>query len=300
MQFDCVGFGLCASDYLCLLPEYPALDQKTELIAFAKNGGGPVPTAMVTLARLGARSAFIGKVGDDAEGRYIIDELQKEGVDTGGVRIDPESATPQAFIWIDNPSGKKTIALNRTGISAFKATELNERLICSGRILHLDGREVEPSLLAAECARKAGRTVVMDVGSLRPRIESLLSMVDYPVVSENFVLQYFGRIDHAQAAEKLLQFGCSAAVVTCGNRGCFGATKSGIIFQPAFDVNVVDTTGAGDVFHGAFIYGLLQKWELASTLRFASAVAALKCTQLGGRTGIPNLEGVESFLNTHN
>ena len=296
LMVDCVGFGICASDYLCLLPEYPELDQKTELVAFAKQGGGPVPTALVTLARLGIKTAYIGKIGDDDEGRFITQELQDAGVDTRGVVIDGKSSTPRAFIWIDKISGKKTIALNRTTISDFKPDELSRTVITKGTILHLDGREVQASLQAARWAREAGRTVVMDVGSMRPQIEDLLALVDYPVVSENFVQQYFGEINQADAAKALLKFGAKAAVVTCGKNGSYAANSEGVIHQPAFQVPVVDTTGAGDVFHGAFIFGLLQAWPIARILRFAGAVAALKCTQLGGRTGIPNLEGVESFL----
>jgi sulfofructose kinase len=295
-QFDVIGLGICAVDYLCLLPTYPELDEKTELVAFSKQGGGPVPTALVTLARLGANVSYIGKVGDDTEGQFIIKQLKQERVDTTFTIIDKSVQTPEAFIWVDQQTGKKCIALNRTGTVDVQPEEISRNDVVAAKILHLDGREVATSIQAAEWAREEGCLVVLDAGSMRPLMERLLNLVNYPVVSERFIQQFWNSIDPRQAVCKLLDFGVEAAVVTCGNKGCYAAANNEVLHQPAFQVNVVDTTGAGDVFHGAFIYGLIQDWELKRILKFASAVAAIKCTKLGGRAGIPSLEEVENFL----
>ncbi|MCI0515535.1 PfkB family carbohydrate kinase [candidate division KSB1 bacterium] len=296
IQVECVGQGICAVDFLCLLPYYPALDEKLVLQNFSKQGGGPVPTALVTLARLGVKTAFLGKVGADTEGAFIIDDLRQEGVDTAAMTVEPPMHTPCAFIWIDSHSGKRTVVLNRTQTSDLTLTTQHHQMISRSKILLIDGWEVDTALQSARWARQAGLKIVADFGSVRPRMPALLAAVDYPVVSEKFVSQFWGKLDAARATQNLMQTGAQVGVVTCGVHGCFGSDRTGTYFQSAFQVPVVDTTGAGDVFHGAFIYGLLQHWDLPQILRFASAVAALKCCSLGGRAGIPNLAATQKFL----
>lgn len=295
-QFDCVGFGICVLDYTCLLEKYPKLDEKVELSKFEKHGGGPVPTALATLARLGANTAFIGKVGTDTEGEYIRAELAADDVNVAYMVKDSKAVTPCAYIWIDKPTGKRSVVLNRHQMTDMTLNEIAPGAVTSGRILLIDGQEVETTIGIMQQAKSDGITVVADFGSLRARNEEMLRFVDYPVVSEKFIRQFFGEIDPVEAAEKLLQWGAEAAVVTCGPKGAFAATRYGNIHQPAFRVEVVDTNGAGDVFHGGFIFGLIQNWALPKILRFASAVSAIKCTALGSRPSIPDLKSVEAFL----
>jgi ribokinase len=295
LNFDCIGFGICALDYLCLIPKYPQLDEKTVLSDFSKQGGGPVPTALVTLSRLGARVAYFGKIGNDPEGEFVRQELTREGVSVDYLIRDENAQTPNAFIWIDRDSGKRTVVLNRTKISEISPTEIPLDAVAA-KVWLIDGWERSGTLRVATEARRRGQAVVADFGSLREKIDEMLPLVDFPVVSENFVKQYFGDVGPAEASQRLLRFGARAAVVTCGNQGCFGTNQIRTFFQPAFYVPVVDTTGAGDVFHGAFVFGILQEWPLPRILRFASAVAALKCTGFGGRTAIPTLGAVEKFL----
>ena len=299
-MFDCVGIGICAVDYLCLLSHYPELDEKLDITQFSFQGGGPVPTAMVTLSRLGAKTSYIGVIGDDNNGNFLLEQFAKEGVDTSAIIIDKNSSTNQAFIWIDNISGKKTIALNNNRIKKLLSTDLSKNLITSTRFLHVDGRETEPTLVAINCAKKSGAKVVLDAGSPRKNMKQILKLVDYPIVSENFCNIYLKTTNFDEGLEKLLKTGAKAAVITCGEKGCYGVeNNSEVIYQPAYNVEVVDTTGAGDVFHGAFIFGLIQNWGLAENLRFAAATAAIKCTQLGGQVGIPNLNSVRELLNIH-
>ncbi len=295
-MFDCVGIGICAVDHLCLLDEYPKLDAKIEAKAYSFQGGGPVPNALVTLARLGAKTAYIGVVGDDDNGKFALEEFEQEWVDISGVVVDKNCNTNQAFIWIDRKTGQKTVVLNNNHTAELMPNELSSRHITSTRYLHLDGRETEATLAAIELAKEAGVEIVLDAGSPREQMDDILHYVDYPIVSEYFCREYLRTKNYEKALEKLLKYGASLAVVTCGKRGAYAANSAEIIYQPAFSVDVVDTTGAGDVFHGAFIFGLLQNWTLDETLKFASACAAYKCTHLGGRNGIPNLEQVKKFL----
>ncbi len=300
MDFDCIGFGICAVDFLCLVPKYPGLDEKTEALEFSMQGGGPVATALTTLARLGRQTSFISRVGDDDNGKFLVNEFTRVGVNISGLIVDPEIPTQQAFIWIDASTGKRSIVLNSSRYRPIAAWELKLDHVRSARYLLIDGRDTEATFAMIHWAKAHGTKIVLDAGSQREGMEEILALVDYPVVSERFCHQYFRSNDYRWVVQQLLQRGATAAVVTCGSRGCFGGDESGNWYQPAFPVKVKDTTGAGDVFHGAFIFGLLEGWELKIILKFASAVAALKCTQLGGRSGIPDLQTVNHFLNQIN
>ncbi len=295
-HFDVIGLGIAPLDMLGILPSYPSLDEKTEFTEISIQGGGPVPTAMVTLARLGARVSFVGKIGQDLNGNLIKEELEREGVDTSHLIVDPKAKTPVAYIWIDGRNGKKAIALDRTGNSGLQPQELDREHITSCRFLHLDGRETETCLRAARWAREEGIKVVLDLGSLRSRLESILGLTDYLITSEGFAQTYTGLKDPKKAAQALFRPHYQVVVVTLGERGSVGFSPTGIVYQPSFKVKVVDTTGAGDVFHGAFIYSLLQGWDLTKALRFSNGAAALKCTKIGGREGIPTREEVEKFM----
>lgn len=294
--FDCVGIGVCAVDHVSLLEHYPGANEKTEALAYTVQGGGPVPTALATAARLGARCAYIGKVARDAEGDFVLAQLARFGVDTSMVVRSPRGFTPRAMIWVEQGSGQRTVVLNRPAGFGLRLREVKRGQIFRGRILHLDGRESKVALAAARWARCAGCTVVCDLGSLRDNTESLLRHVDYAVVSTTFVRQLFPECDLGLAAQRLLDYGPRAAVVTAGEQGCWCATDGRLLYQPAFPIAAVDTTGAGDVFHGAFVFGLSRGWELPRVLRWASAAAALKCTKLGGQAGIPTLAELKRLL----
>ncbi|MBC7186242.1 MAG: sugar kinase [Calditrichaeota bacterium] len=294
--FDCVGIGVCAVDHVSLLERYPGANEKTEALAYTVQGGGPVPTALATAARLGATCAYVGKVARDAEGDFVLAQLARFGVDTSMVVRAPRGFTPRAMIWVEQGSGQRTVVLNRPAGFGLRPKEVQRTQVLRGRILHLDGRESKVALAAARWARHAGRTVVCDLGSLRDNTELLLRHVDYAVVSTTFVRQLYGDCELALAAQRLLDYGPRAAVVTAGEQGCWCATDGRLLYQPAFPVAAVDTTGAGDVCHGAFIFGLSRGWELPRVLRWASAAAALKCTKLGGQAGIPTLAEVKKLL----
>ncbi|MFQ6003137.1 MAG: carbohydrate kinase family protein [Candidatus Zixiibacteriota bacterium] len=314
IEFDCLGFGMNVVDYLSILDPYPNLDEKVEVVESATQGGGPVPTAMVALARLGAKVAYVGKIGDDPEGRFVKAELEKEGVNTDYLIMDKESRTAKAFIWVDKNTGKRTVALDRTKSNHIKIRELRFIDSISTRFLHLDAREPEADIFLAKWAKKLGAKVSLDVGSLRSGEEhefcvlrSVFPFVNHLLVSKRFACGFTRLSDPFLACKELMKKGFEIVGVTIGEDGCIcgsprGFTKGGsggedrIFHTPGFPVKVVDTTGAGDVFHGAFIHGLLEKWDLKKTARFACATAAMKCRKLGGRAGIPNLAEVTDFM----
>jgi sulfofructose kinase len=160
----------------------------------------------------------------------------------------------------------------------------------------IDGRDTEATFALIQWAKAQGSQIVLDAGSPRQRMDELLKSVEYPIVSESFCHKFLKVNNYRTAIDRLLKYGSKAAVVTCGKNGCYGGDETGIYYIPAFPVTIVDTTGAGDVFHGAFIFGLLNNWKLEKTLTFASATAAIKCTKLGGRSGIPDLTAVNKFI----
>ena len=312
IEFDCIGFGMNAVDYLSVLDPYPGLDEKVEVTESSVQGGGPVPTAMATLARLGSKVAYIGKIGDDADGRFVKAELEKEGVNTDYLMTDKASKTSRASIWVDKESGKRTVALDKTRSNHIEVSELKFMNSISTRFLHIDAREPEVDIFLAKWAKKLGAKVSLDVGSLRAGAESVLPFADHLIVSKRFACGFTNLSDPFSACGELMRKEFETVVVTIGEEGCIcgsprgfttrssaGESKTsrggGIFHSPGFPVKVVDTTGAGDVFHGAFIYGLLQEWDLKKTAQFACAAAALKCRELGGRAGIPDLAEVMSF-----
>jgi len=295
-KFICAGLGLCAMDYSFLVKAYPAPDDKIDAVSFSKQGGGPVATALCTLGKFGVSSVFIGKCGDDSDGRDLKYELERFGVCTDSLILDKSSSSAKAFIIVDQKTGKRTVILNRNDTSPLSPDELDINLIESSKYLLLDGRESEASVAAAKIARNSEVEVILDAGSPRKEIDKLLPLVDHLVASHRFSFDYLNEIDPARAALKLTQLGFRNVVITSGADGCVGANSEGEVFrQGIFSVDVVDTTGAGDVFHGAFIYGLHKNWELREILKFSSAAAALKCKGLGGRA-IPELSEVENLI----
>lgn len=295
--FAVVGLGQCSLDLLGMIEQFPEADQKTELTAALLQGGGPVATALVTLARLGVATAVAGRVGGDDFGRSIRAGLEAEGVDSRALLVDPKGSSQFACITVEPQRGTRNIFWTRGSAAALSAGEIPADLINSARLLLLDGLQLEASLAAATLARQRGVVTVLDGGTLRPGMEQLLPLIDHLVVSERFARQFAPAACFSAIVDRLFAWGARAVTVTLGARGCLARTASGPLLRlPAFPVAVVDTTGCGDVFHGGYLFGLLQGWQLPERLRFASACAALKSRALGGRTAIPRYPEVAAWL----
>ena len=295
---DFVGLGFCSNDYLALLPEIP-LDSKVQIQQHLVQGGGPAATSTVAAARLGMSAAFIGVTGDDEPGKWILRDFEAEKVSTEGMVVRKGHTSAIAYCWIDAPTGKRSVAWTRGTLPELKGEEVNLEMIRSTRLLHLDGHNPAAALAAAKEARKHGIPVLLDAGTLRDGVKELLPYVTVLIASELFARQFSGESDLKKALLKLGAVGAEVTGVTMGKDGSMTLDGGKILYCPAFKIEPVDTTGAGDVYHAAFGVRYLETHDLMECMRFASAVSAIKCLQLGGRAGIPVRKQVDEFLKQH-
>lgn len=291
---DCLGLGIAPADILMGVDNFPKPGVKIDAAGGIVQGGGPVPTAMVTLARLGMKPSLLAVVGNDVLGKFVVEELKKENVDTSLI-IQKEEPTAVASGWFEKNSGRRTIVLELN--IALNANDIKISDLPKARAVHIDGRYLPACLILAHWAKKNKIPVILDVGSIRNDIGELFPLVDHLICSEAFALPYTKSSHSKDAVAKLGKLCNGTIVVTSGVKGSIGyADKDGFVMQKAYKVTTVDTTGAGDVYHGAYIFGLLNKYNLKERLRFAAAAAAINCTKPGGRTGIPSLNQLKSFL----
>ena len=290
-----VALGHCNLDHLCLLPHIPH-DSKVEMLEQQIQGGGPAASAAVCAARLGMSSAFIGTVGDDAEGKSLLQEFELEKVRCHNVVMRNNQKTPLSYCWIEKNSGKRSIAWSKGGLDELKAGEIDQNLVANAKILYLDGHQGPAALAAAKIAKKHGVLLSLDAGSLRPALLELLPLLDIFIASEEFARAYSGQNDLREALRKMAAIGAEVIGCTMGAEGCMLYKDGEFLHCPAFALEVVDTTGCGDVFHAAFALRYLETRDQGESQRFAAAVAALKCRRLGGRSGIPSRQETEEFL----
>ncbi len=295
--FDVVGMGLNSVDFLTVLPQFPELNSKMRIRQFVKQGGGQVATAMVALARWGIRTKYIGKFGGDELGSFSLDSIRQEGVDVSSVRIEPEATNQFAVILVDGISGERTILWDRDDRLMYREGELRKEEVCSGKILHLDGHDIQAAIQCARWAKEEGIYTVIDIDKVEPLSGELIKEIDFVITSSRFPTLMTGIEDRKEALHELQRFTSGFLCSTLGHEGAMALVNGEILSVEGFKIKAVDTTGAGDVFHAGFIYGLLQNWEVTEILRFANSVAALKCLDLGGRKGIPTLEEAQRFLN---
>jgi sulfofructose kinase len=289
------GIGQCSLDYLAVVDAYPHANTKKEVLEWSEQGGGPVATALVTLARLGIAARFYGVAGDDGPGEKIRKFLVNEDIDTRVIKRKGKSSQI-AFIAVEKGTGRRTIFWKRPSGEELKKTELDTDFLKGADYLLLDGLMADISLYAAARARERGIPIMLDAGRLRQGMLEIAALSDHLVASEEFARDLKWRLTAEALGKRREELGCKVLTVTLGERGSITVSDKGLLRVPAFTVKTVDTTGAGDVFHGAFISGLLQKWELKDIIVFASAVAAMKCTKAGGRAGIPSLSEVTTFI----
>ena len=294
--FDVVGMGLNSVDFLTVVPEFPAPNSKMKMLQFSKQGGGQVATAMVALSRWGIRTKYIGKVGADELGQFSLHSIRQEGVDVSSVTIEPNATNQFATIIVDGSTGDRTILWNRDDRLMYREGELRKEEVCCGRLLHLDGHDIHAAIQCVRWAKEEGIPTVADLDKVEPLTSELIKEIDFLVTSSRFPAVYTGISDQKKAFLELQKQTHAFLCATLGHSGAMAWVDGEIFFAEGFKVKAVDTTGAGDVFHGGFIYGLLQNWEVEKILRFANGVAALKCLDLGGRRGIPTLEKTQQFM----
>ena len=292
-----LGIGGVTLDRIGFVPRMPGWDEVEYIARLDIRQGGMVATAMMAAARLGGDAGYMGGIGDDMEGRLVIDALRRGGVRADRVKVFPGGLTPQSFVLVHDATGERTIMHHR-GVQEKSSLEAGDINLDGVGYLHLDGYWFDTALSAAREAKRKGIIVTIDPSSslTRERAEVLFPQADYIIPSKKFARRYTGEDDVREAAWKLLKYGCRGVILTMGGEGCLVATPGGGEHVPAFRVGVVDTTGAGDVFHGAFIMALDAGKPLVDAAIFSSAVAALKCTRQGGQAGLPSLDEAEDFL----
>lgn len=300
MRFDVLGFGAVAVDDLLYVDEYPAADRKVRVRQRRRQCGGLTGTALVAAARLGARTGYAGLLGDDDLSRAVSDHLHREGIDLS-CHVESDEARPaHSTIIVDQTHNTRTIFASLEGTIGADPRLPEADVIRSASVLLVDHHGLEGTLRAVRIAQESGIGVVADFErNPGPPFQELLDAVDHLIVSESFGRELTGAQSAAQAAKELYRGDRKTVVVTCGAAGCWVAASEGEpIAQhfPAFAVPVVDTTGCGDVFHGAYAAALAQGHDLRDRIRWASATAALKASCHGGPPGIPRREAVESFL----
>jgi sugar/nucleoside kinase (ribokinase family) len=298
-RVDIVGLGMATVDIMTLVPRLPQHDEVFRAQTILLEGGGPVATALVAAGRLGAATAYLGPFAPTTWGDLARTGLEREGVDTAAAPTRASGEQTVSVILVDQATGQRSILYDSGVMPELWPSEVPTDLIASARALHLDGVHLEAACHAAEIARRSGVVVSFDGGAGEPweGAERLLSLVDLMVVARRFAELHTGQADPLQAGPVLLEaFGPRQVVITDGVRGCWYWDGEQSLHQPGFPTDVVDTTGAGDVFHGAYLYAFLQDWPARRCLAFAAATAALKCRALGGRAGIPSRQQVEDTL----
>ena len=295
--FDVVGMGLNSVDFISVVPEFPAPNSKMKMLRFSKEGGGQVATAMVALSRWSIKTKYIGKVGEDDLGQFSLNSLRQEGVDVSSVTIEPNATNQFAMIIVDGSTGDRTILWNRDERLMYCEGELRKEEIRSGKLLHLDGHDIDAALQCARWAKEEEIPIVVDLDKVEPLTSELIKEVDFVITSSRFPMLFTGISDQKKALLELQKHTSGFLCATLGHEGAMALVNGEFLSIEGLKVKSVDTTGAGDIFHAGFIYGLLQNWEVVEILRFANAAAALKCQDLGGRKGIPTLEETQKFLN---
>ena len=296
-EFDVVGVGLNATDTLVMVPHFPAYAGKVRFETEVLSPGGQVASAMVACARLGLRVKYIGTIGGDERGRIQMESLRGTGVNLDHVQLRPDCANQSAYIIVDRSTGERTVLWRRDDCLRLSPEEIAPEQIACARLLHIDGHDVTAAAHAAAIARRHGIPVTVDVDTIYPGFETVLPNVDYLVASADFPRNWTGQSDPFRALEILQnQYGMRVAAMTLGAHGSLARVEEQFVHAPAFAVNCVDTTGAGDVFHGAFCYAVLQGMPMAQVLEFSNAMAALNCTAVGARGGIRGLDEIRALM----
>lgn len=298
--YDVCALGCLCWDYVGIVEEYPELDEKALLTELVQMGGGLSATAMSAVAKLGGKAAIFGRLGDDDFGDKILRAFHEEGVEASGVEVLPGITSQFAFCVAHRATGRRTIFWKRGSYARMQAGEADLQALTDCKCLLVDHHHLAAATEAALYARSLGLPVVGDIERVQPGALEFLQAVEYPVLPRSFARAFTGEQDLHRAARTLQGLGARTVVITCGEDGVLAFTDDEVLHQPALPVEpVVDTTGAGDVFHGAFAYGLALGYDLARNLRFASAVAALSCRGLGGRGALPTLAEAENLLQSH-
>ena len=299
-HIDVLGLGSVTVDFVGTMKTWPAKGVKTMLDDFSVCDGGLVGTALVAVARLGGKAAFAGKLGQSEMARRALEALRKESVDTSFVVHTKDAEPIIALILTSSIDGQRNIFWTRRNIHYPVPWEFPDKnWVKRTSVLLTDYESGLAGIEAAKIARQYNIPVVIDVERNEPHVGEAMRASSHIVVSEDFASSYTNKTGIADMLTALRTDSQQTVIITRGQKGCAGLTCKGVFELPAYQVEVVDTTGCGDTFHGAFALALARKQSIIEAAKFASAAAALCATQLGGRAGIPTAEQLEQFLGKH-
>jgi len=296
-NFDVVGVGLNATDTLLVVSHFPAYAGKEPFETEILSPGGQVASAMVTCAKLGLRVKYVGTVGDDQRGRVQLASLREAGINLDDVEVRAGVPNQTAYIVIDRSTGERTVFWSRPEGLRLSPDSVTSEKIVGARLLHIDGHDTPAVEKAARIAKQNGIPVTVDVDTIYHGFDRVLGSIDYLVASSEFPAQWTSERDPFRALQLIQEeYGMKVAAMTLGAHGALARVDGRFHYSPAFVVNCIDTTGAGDVFHGAFCYSVLEGMPIEDALEFSNAMAALNCTRLGARGGISTANQARALM----
>ena len=296
-RVDLVGVGLNATDTLIPLHTYPARGSKVEYRNASVMPGGQAATTVIACQTWGLSTRYVGKLGEDDAARLHREAFDRAGVEAQLTTVTG-AASPQSLILVDE-GGERTVLCRRDERLLLEPRDLRREWIVNARALHVDGYETAAATLAAGWAREAGIPVIADLDELYEGVETLIENIDYLIVSRDFPCRLMADPDLESALKRIQRrFGARLTAATLGEEGVLAWDGRRLHHRPAYRVPVVDTTGAGDIFHAGFIYALLKGWPLDRQLDFSCAAAAMNCMGAGARGHIQPVEAVEELMAT--
>jgi sulfofructose kinase len=296
---DIVGVGLATVDYLGVVPYVPKPGSSVNMKKFKEQCGGPASTALIAAAKMGAYTSYVGIVGGDNNGNLIKQSFMDFNVDVSELTLEKGKASTIIFVVVHEKSGERTFYGCNSNVSRIDFNADKESLIASAKYLHLDATNFDEAYEAADIARKHQVKISLDGCVVNKRTNELIKLTDVLITNETYPEEVTGFNDPRKALLTLKRMGPEIVVSTMGVRGCLVVEGDDIVHYDAYNVEAVDTTGAGDVFHGAFLYGLIQGWNIKDLISFASATSAINCLTVGGRKGLPDINEVLNFIDEH-
>jgi sugar/nucleoside kinase (ribokinase family) len=298
-EIDVIGVGVSTIDQLYVVEHFPGKEEVQQSKYSKLEGGGPVATALVTLTRLGAKTLMLDCIGNDWVGNQIISGFINEKVITDYIIIKKGFTSTLTSVIVRENDGARTIIFSPGNSGDLSENDIDDDLIAKAKYIHLNGRHLSACLKACNIAKESNTKISFDGGSHRYRgeLRKIIPLTDICIVAKDFSEKYTGKTNLNESARELLSEGPEIVVITDGTKGSWLYSKEIDGFhQPAFEMkNVVDTTGCGDSFHGAFLYGLIKNYNLYDSIKTASMVAALNTLNLGGRSALPTFSELQAF-----
>lgn len=292
-----VGIGACVMDTLFNVPNFPKEDTKLRATGSKPAGGGPVATGLVAASKLGEDTGFIGVLANDNGGVFLKKDFEKYGVDTSLIETKDGYRSFTSVIWLSAETTSRTCVYDKGDLPPLKLNDKQIQAIKYAEILMVDGNELDAAVEAAKIARENGTLVLYDAGGMYPNVERLLAYTDILIPSEEFSLGMTGADNVEDAAKKLMEtYHPKVVVITMGKKGGVILEDGKITYYPIYDTPVVDSNGAGDVFHGAYAAALSKGYSYLQSCHYSSAVSGLKCMGVGARESVPSHEQTVEFL----